>query len=113
MSHPVLVAPTAIAASQNYLIRAKMTALSNAPCADFESTVPLKVINRVVKAAPTVPPFSTPGPPPTLGRECGNQTHSRCLITAKRCQTTRLWIVLLLICAGTNTEGGFVSRDAL
>jgi hypothetical protein len=63
--------PTAVAASRNYLIRARMTPLPNEPCTDFESTVPLKVINRVITAGPSVPPFSTPGPPPPWDPNAG------------------------------------------
>jgi len=63
--------PSAVAASQNYLIRARMMPLSNEPCTDFESTIPLKVINRVIAAGPSVPPFATPGPPPPWDPNAG------------------------------------------
>lgn len=56
-------APTGIADSQNYLIRGSMDPLSNQPCSDFESTVPLKVINRVLRAQPTDAQSAAPGPP--------------------------------------------------
>lgn len=55
--------PTAIAASQTYLITARIPLLSNAPCADFEATVPLNVINRVIAAGPTDAQYAATGPP--------------------------------------------------
>ncbi len=58
--------PTAIAASQTYRIRARMTPLSNQPCTDFESTLPLKVTNRVVTALPTDDQYAAQGPPSDL-----------------------------------------------
>jgi hypothetical protein len=40
-----------------------MAPLSNDPCTDFESTVPLKVINRVIKAGQAFDQLAPPGPP--------------------------------------------------